>query len=67
MTITNIKASEVKPGDKIKFPNSRHAQVIETCEVQGDNINLVSEGGEAKWLVPNDWNVKREDEEPNED
>lgn len=60
MTTTKIKASEVNIGDKIHFPNSRKPQAVETIEQQGDNINFVA--GDAKWLVPADWDIRKEDE-----
>lgn len=55
-----VKASELKEGDKIFFPNSRHAQVLSSIEtVPGGDLRLRS-GIEVAWMVPTTHVVERE-------
>jgi hypothetical protein len=60
MATETVSASDVKVGDKIHFPNSRHAQ--EVTEATLDEHGYVTlRASETHWTVPQDWDIRKEE------
>lgn len=53
-----VEARSLKVGDKIKFPNSRHAQ--EVLSIEDENGKLRLRGPQVAWLVTPHFGVQRE-------
>lgn len=55
------KANELEVGDKLHFPNSRHAKEI--TFISKDETHVTVEGGvDTRWVVPLDRDVHVDDE-----
>ena len=60
-----VPAEEVQVGDKVKFPNSRHFQAVESVEFDTPMQAFRVRSGDAEWLLPAEHEVEVErDEEP---
>lgn len=56
----SVKASEIKEGDEIWFPNSRHPQAVTSIEVSDigdDHVTLHAD--ETQWHCPVGFDVER--------